>query len=506
MKKKFALGLSLAVLVSLASCDKEPLRPDPKPDPNQVEKPEEPKKPEEPAKPEPKVFEEADFKAEMLSPEGVLTLPEHFTGITTGSLDAHKAQIKAIVAPGVEEIAAEAFKEWTMLTSVNFAKATKIGNKAFEGCNGITSVDLPEATEAGEEAFAYCAGITKFNAPKLAKAGNKAFIQCHNLTVVSLPELTELGEEAFSMCLYLSEVNLPKLTKLGNKAFFEAYSLRKVTLGETKPEMSEEAEQAPFLNTSVAKALYVPASAEASYTEWANKTRFISLNNDMGKLTANFNTELPRGVKIREKDGIKTLHTSEDPEFSLENFVLNPAVNVISGSAFSGFEKPDAVLSGYFRAYGVDRIGSGAFSSQDDLVAVEFPNATSVENSAFANSGKLETILMPKLKTVKKTIFEQTGIEMIHLPNAANIEEHAFAGCQSLKYLILGDTPPQIPELKDINSPLNASIFGLDTGGRAVKPNQVTIVVPDAALPKYAGWAPKYTQIKEVIPVSKFKR
>lgn len=505
MKKKFALGLSLAVLVSLASCDKEPLRPDPKPDPNQVEKPEEPKKPEEPAKPEPKVFEEADFKAEMLSPEGVLTLPEHFTGITAGSLDAHKAQIKAIVAPGVEEITAEAFKEWTMLTSVNFAKATKIGNKAFEGCNGITSVDLPEATEVGEETFAYCAGITKLNASKLAKAGNKAFIQCHNLTVVSLPELTELGEEAFSMCLYLSEVNLPKLTKLGNKAFYEAYSLRKVTFGETKPEMSEEAEQAPFLNTSVAKALYVPASAEATYTEWANKTRFISLNDDMGKLTANF-TPIEGNLAKRFAIQGDKLTRKGNRKVALNNFVVNPIVKVLAEELFSGLEYDEDENEGLFAAYGVQKLESSVFYQTTGWDIIDLPNATDIPTGVFSGASNIKAIHVPSLANVRETVFEDSNLELLHLPSATRIEKHALTGCKELKYLILGDTPPQIPELKDINSPLNASIFGLDKGGRPVTSRQVTIVVPDAALPKYAGWAPKYTQIKEVIPVSKFKR
>lgn len=498
MNKKLSLSLALALCISLVACEQEPKpEPTPKPDPTPVV----PVKPE-PEKPQPKAFEAADFKEDMLK-DGVLTLPEHFTGITAGSLEAKKTQIKSIVAPGVTELSSGAFTDWAMLTAVNFPKVTKVGNKAFEGCNGITKLELPELIEAGGEAFAYCAGVKTLTLPKLNKVGNKAFVQCHNLTKVELPETTELGEEAFANCLYLAEVNLPKLNKLGNKAFAEDYSLHKVTFGEAMPEIAEDA--TPFLNTSVAKELFVPARAEATYTDWANKTYFISLNGDKSKLTANFD-KLPSGLRIRNKNGVNVLSAKDDSEFSLENFVLDPKAQQIKESTFSGLENPDGELNGYFCAFGVEKIETGAFNDQDNLTRVEFPNATDIATGVFNSCEKLTTIILPKLTQIQETIFEGTGIEVIHLPSATRIAKNAFMNCGSLKYLILGATPPTTPEMKDKNKPLNDSIFGLDEGGSPVKVGQITIVVPDGSEAQYAAWAGKYSQIKEVIPVSKFRK
>lgn len=502
MNKKLSLSLALALCMSLVACEKEPFKPEPKPDPKPIV-PVEPEQPKEPEQPQPKAFEAIDFKEDMLK-DGILTLPEHFISITLGSLEAKKAQIKSIVAPGVTEIISNTFTDWTMLTAIDLPQVTKIGNKAFEGCNGITKIELPELVEVGEEAFAYCAGIKTLSLPKLSKVGNKSFIQCHNLTKVELPEATELGEEAFANCLYLAEINLPKLNKLGNKAFTEDYSLHKVTFGETMPQIEEGA--TPFLNTSVAKELFVPASAEATYTDWANKTYFISLNGDKSKLTQNFGA-LPSGLTINNNEGEETLlREDEDSEVTMKDFVLDPKVTVIEGGTFSGFEHPDDEIEGYFQAFGIKKVEAGTFQSQSNLTRVELPNATNMATGVFSDNTKLSVIVLPKLQHIQQTVFERTGIEVIHLPSATKIDKHAFSNCGNLKYLILGATPPSTPKMMDKNTPLNDSIFGLDQGGNPVKTGQVTIVVPDGSEAQYTAWASQYTQVKDVIPVSKFRK
>lgn len=504
MNKKLSLSLAVALLLSLASCDQEPLKPAPKPEPPSPVVPAPSPSPEEPKpepKPEPKAFDAGDFKEDMLK-DGVLTLPEHFISITPASLDAHKAQIKIINAPGVTEIADNAFTAWEMLTAVDFPKATKVGNKAFEGCNGISKIEFPEVTEIGEESFLYCAGLKTLALPKVSKVGNKAFVQCHNLTKVELPMLTELGNEAFADCLSLSEVSLPELKKLGDKVFHEVYSLRKIIFGATMPEIADGA--TPFLNTSVAKELYVPEGSEANFVDWANTTRFISLNGDKGRLTQNFddtNKLTSQGFSITSG----TLTRMEESEvLELSNFVLTPGVTTIGEGIFNGLENDEDELGGFFSAYGVTKVESGAFR-HCGFERIELPNATDIATGVFAESS-VKVVVLPKLQYLKETILERTGINILHLPSVTKIDKHALTGCKDLKYLILGATPPQIPPLKDINKPLNNSIFGLDTGGNAVKSAQVTIVVPDGSEAQYATWVGKNTQIKGIIPLSKFRK
>lgn len=500
MNKKLSLSLAVALLLSLASCDQEPIKPKPGPKPEPptpvVPVPPSPENP----KPEPKAFESGDFKEDMLK-DGVLTLPVHFISITPASLDAHKAQIKVINASGVTEIADNAFTGWEMLTAVNFPKATKVGNKAFEGCNGITKIEFPEVTVVGEQSFLYCAGIKTLALPKVSKVGNKAFVQCHNLTIVELPMLTELGNEAFADCVSLSEVRLPTLKKLGDKAFYEDYSLRKVRFGATMPEITDGA--TPFLNTSVAKELYVPGGSEANFVDWANKTRFISLNGDKGRLTQNFD-DTNKLTSKRFSITAGTLTREDNQALKLSNFVLTPEVTTIGEDIFNGLEQDEDELEGFFCAYGVTKVEYGAFR-YCGFNRIELPNAMDIATGVFAESS-LEVVVLPKLQHLRETVLEGTDITILHLPSATEIEKHALAGCKNLKYLILGAIPPQIPPLKDINSPLNNSIFGLDKGGRPVRNAQVTIVVPDGSEAQYATWVGKNTQIKEIIPLSKFRK
>lgn len=503
MNKYFSLILAAGLLVSLSSCDKEPRQePTPKPEPTPVV-PVNPDKPQEGEQPESKAFEATDFKAEMLQ-DGVLTLPEHFTSITAGSLEAQKAQIKRVVAPGVTEIADGAFADWQMLTSITFSRATKVGDRAFSGCNAITSVELPEVLEVCDESFAYCAALKTLSLPKLNKVGNKAFVQCHNLTKVELPEIIEIGMEAFAHSINLAELHLPKLRKLQDKAFAHLYKLRKVTLGENMPEIAEGAK--PFEYTSVAKALYVPANAEANYTDWAGKTYFLSLNGDADKITNNHGM-LPEGLKVQDNSLSRKDEHEYDEENTIPNFVLKRDVMTIKEGTFDYLTNTDENrLEGYFLAAGIQKIESGAFQAQDKLEFIELPSANNIATGVFSGCSALQTAVLPSLTHLQSTTFEGSGLTYIDLSSAKRIEANAFENCAQLKYIVLGNEVPQTPDMNDPNDRLKDSIFGRTSGSNPVQNAQVTIVVPDGAEAKFATFASKYTQIKEVIPVSKFRK
>lgn len=503
-KNYLCLSLGLALLCSLSACEKEPFRQEPKPEPKPV-KIDEPKpepQPVEPAKPEAKAFEASDFKAEMLSADGVLTLPEHFIAIHAGALDAHKAQLKELIAPEVTELGEACLSSCGMLGKISLPKLNKLAPKALENCHSLSQVELPELTEAGDEAFAGCTALNKLQLPKLSKIGNKTFGQCNSLVDINLPELSEVGDEAFALCFTLTTCDLPKLSKVGSKAFSGLYRLRKLTLGATLPQMPADA----FLNTTVAKALYVPESAVASYTDWANLNRFSNINGDASKLTANFD-QLPESLKLGKQGKVQRNEDADAEGVEIENLTLKPTAKIIAEDTFNLLVNPDEnILKGTFYALGVQKIESGAFNSQDGLSLVELPNATDVASGVFNGCKGLKTAYLPQLKHLRSTVFASTGLELVDLASVTSIEKNAFENCAQLKYVILGATPPQTPALVDINSPLNDSIFGLNKGASPVQDGQVSIVVPDEALPKYADWKSKYTQVKEIIPMSKFKR
>ena len=87
-----------------------------------------------------------------------------------------------------------------------------IGADAFKNNTTITEVEFPEGIKIGRYAFGYCTGITELNFPKLAGIGNCAFEGCTGLTKVVFPKGGEnafdIGEAAFYNCTSLKYVDI----------------------------------------------------------------------------------------------------------------------------------------------------------------------------------------------------------------------------------------------------------------------------------------------------------
>ena len=85
------------------------------------------------------------------------------------------------------EIAANAFKQNSSITNVNFTNGvTCIGENAFSGCTALEKIELPNS---------------------VTSIGNFAFYSCYGLRKVVVPEnITYIGESAFENCTALAEI------------------------------------------------------------------------------------------------------------------------------------------------------------------------------------------------------------------------------------------------------------------------------------------------------------
>ena len=84
-----------------------------------------------------------------------------------------------------ENVPAGAFRNMSMLKTVDLQNAKEIGERAFMGCSGITSVTLSENLEKiNAYAFYGSSAITEITIPKsVKKVGTYAFGECGELTV-----------------------------------------------------------------------------------------------------------------------------------------------------------------------------------------------------------------------------------------------------------------------------------------------------------------------------------
>ncbi|QUA52000.1 leucine-rich repeat domain-containing protein [Aristaeella lactis] len=113
----------------------------------------------------------------------------------------------------VREIAEDAFKDCTNLTSVIMLDyVTEIGDYAFSGCENLASLILPKKLETvGEGAFEGCKALTSIDLPdNVMTIGGSAFRGCSSLKSVSIPYGAKFeGGHVFADCTSLVSVTLP---------------------------------------------------------------------------------------------------------------------------------------------------------------------------------------------------------------------------------------------------------------------------------------------------------
>ena len=126
-----------------------------------------------------------------------------------------KDNVKYEVPEGVERIGADAFSDYSNLTTIVIPSTVKeIGDGAFSG-TGLVSIELPEGIET---------------------IGIGLFRSCSNLTSITIPNsVTSIGEQAFFGCVSLETINVPaSVTSIGERAFNETKWLQdKLDAGET---------------------------------------------------------------------------------------------------------------------------------------------------------------------------------------------------------------------------------------------------------------------------------
>ena len=138
-----------------------------------------------------------------------------------------------VIPAGVTAIAANAFKDQTGITTIDFSAATgllSIGDNAFEGCTSLTQAVVPSGvTTLGNEVFKGCTGITFAGVPSsVTSCGTGTYYGCSALaSVVFTPTVTALPVHTFADCSSLVEVNYNSdVEEIGGGAFVGCAALR----------------------------------------------------------------------------------------------------------------------------------------------------------------------------------------------------------------------------------------------------------------------------------------
>lgn len=99
-------------------------------------------------------------------------------------------------------------------------------------------------------------------------------------------------------------------------------------------------------------------------------------------------------------------------------------------------ENEDAIVSGTIVSYyndRVDSVGSYAFANHSELLAVSFPAATTIRDSAFFKCSELTDLYFPAVSRIGSAAFNGCGrLSKINFQSVKYIGDYAFQGCSQL--------------------------------------------------------------------------
>lgn len=355
---------------------------------------------------------------------------------------------RVVVGEGVTSIGAYAFEGCGMKEVSLPATLTVVGQSAFEYCEKLETVELPDTvTEIGMFAFNGCTGLTGIRLPaSLASVAAAAFDTCTALTEIVLPEgVTDIGMYAFHNCVALKTVTLPaSLTMIAEYAFDGCQALKTIIV--PKDSYAEK-----YCIQKGLAYIYPGSSQEAAPTEAPQGICGKNLTwrlDDAGTLT------ISGFGKMDDYDEI----VSEPDEYGGAFFLRTTA-------PWYGQAIRQVIVE-----EGVERIGSYAFYSCEDLRSIWLPDTLKAVGSYAFGFTKLVDVELPdSLTSIGSDLFFGChSLESVRLPAGIKlIPVSMFCGCDVLKDIVLPETLQRIDGyafsgcsiLREINLP--AAVFDI---------------------------------------------
>ncbi len=390
----------------------------------------------------------------------------YFTGLTEIAANAFKgctALTTLTIPSSVKTIGESAFEGCEVLNTTLTTGVTAIGKKAFYGCNAITSFGIAKnLASIGEGAFAHCESLTGFTIsqyntkfkvitgilfsadstvvityPAGKKAGSMnanslikeiypyAFSGVKQMTSFNFNEITTIGEYAFEDCTGLTAIEIgSKVTTIGNNAFNNCYNLESITIPTNVTTIGEKAFNG------------MPAGVKCQVA-WATP---LSINDNT---FSNYETLssgqipgilfVPKGKTSLYQNAPGWKFFSNFSESTIEEYektIITFADPLVEKLAVAEWDSDNDGRLSYEEASLVANLGTvftgQAITSFNELQY--FTAITEIADNAFKNT-QLASITMPEGVTrFGNSSFQGTALTTFNrLPNLTEIGDSAFA-------------------------------------------------------------------------------
>ena len=312
---------------------------------------------------------------------------------------------------------------------------SEIGANVFRENASIHTFIAPQVSSftIGNSAFDSCAGLETVNLSKVSTnltLGTSAFASCETLSTVNFGSVSgtlSIGSSAFSGCTSLNTINFGNVTgsvTIESSAFYNCGS-GSITLNFGSVTGSLTIKGSAFEDSNVASITW-PSSGScqvkiqgSSFKNCDSLTSVTIPSNISGNLGAS---------AFEDCDNVTTVTLASTMTGTLGNSAFNSCDSLASVTVDNS-------------TIGITTIGSNAFSNCPDLEEFEFSKFTSlttIDTSAFENSGKLsstgEIELPSSVTTLGGSAFKASDITVIKITSSSiNIGTSCFENCTSLE-------------------------------------------------------------------------
>ena len=367
------------------------------------------------------------FKWAFDKSTGKLTI----AGINTHKLTAvqpwkiyHDKVTSVEIVQGITHIDCNAFKNFTLLSSVTFPKSlVDIAYNAFNGCSNLSQINIDSENKSyfSEGNCLISAidstlvlGCSKSVIPNYVKAiGSGAFLNNSLLKSIVLPDgLIKIGKSAFEGCTSLSFIDIPEsVSKIDATAFSGCNAL-------------------PVENTIHYADNWAVGVADDKCKTYIIRENTLGLAGTFSNCSNLKSICLPKGLKYID-DGAFEGCTS------LSNISIAESVTDISSTAFKGCKKlPNKNNILYADRWAVDVANNtlDTYTLQENTVGLV---------GTFSTCMSLKTInIPPSVKFIgERTFYGCSSLIEINIPNSVrHIGDRVFEDCSSLRRVKVPDS------------------------------------------------------------------
>lgn len=345
----------------------------------------------------------------------------------------------AVVIPdGVEKLRNRSYIEDGTLTSISASTVKEVGGYAFSKCTNLTSVNMPELDTIGDYAFRGTSKLTNLILGNSFKSiGQYAFYEAHSTTFqasqfnnieyvgtyalklsltnsyhslngnVVFNKNVSLGIQSFAQVMGNYTIKFTNGATIASEAFWNANGLKKVDLSNV---------------TSIGQGAFLKAYYLDEVTFGSNITNIPkSCFEETTRLTTVNFAENSNTVVIGEKAFYKTS--------ALENITLPDKVDLYSQCfAYSG-------LKSFTFPNSYTWYGNSHFNNCTNLTTVNNCNLNSIATQMFANCTSLQSINLPKCTTINSSAFVNSGLTHFETNKKIALASGAFQNCSELTWL-----------------------------------------------------------------------